>query len=279
MIKSYCKINLSLKVLKKMKSGLHDIQTNSFLLNLHDQISVRKLDKKKDVVIFKGKFKKMVKNSKNSLCETLSLLRKKKLIKSSAYYKIIVNKKIPVFSGLGGGTSNAAFLIKHLLNKKLNQKILNIFEKKIGSDLRLFFYKQTFQKNLKTLIKYKKKFNFYFVLVYPNVICSTKNVYSKIKKFSRPTKIKIANIKTRSSFIKVIRRESNDLQKISASKFDIIGKVINFISIQKGCFFSRMTGSGSVCYGMFDSQKTAILGMKIIKNKFPKYWCVITKTI
>ena len=76
MIKSYCKINLSLKVLKKMKSGLHDIQTNSFLLNLHDQISVRKLDKKKDVVIFKGKFKKMVKNSKNSLCETLSLLRK-----------------------------------------------------------------------------------------------------------------------------------------------------------------------------------------------------------
>ena len=115
--------------------------------------------------------------------------------------------------------------------------------------------------------------------IYPNIICSTKEIYSKIKKFSKPAKSNIPNIQNKSNFIKTIKKEKNDLQKISVKKFSIINKVINFISIQKGCYFSRMTGSGSACFGMFKSQKTAILGLKIIKNKFPRYWCVITKTI
>ena len=221
----------------------------------------------------------MIKKSKNSLSETLFLLRKKKLIKKNTFYKVTVNKRIPVFSGLGGGTSNAASLLRYFLKEKFNPKMINIFEKKIGSDLRLFVFKQTFQKNLKTLIKYKKKFNFHFILVYPNIICSTKEIYSKIKKFSKPAKSNIPNIQNKSNFIKTIKKEKNDLQKISVKKFSIINKVINFISIQKGCYFSRMTGSGSACFGMFKSQKTAILGLKIIKNKFPRYWCVITKTI
>ena len=279
MIKSYCKINLSLKVIKKKKKGLHDIQTNSFLLNLHDEINIKKLNKKKDIIIFKGPFKNMVKNSKNSLTITLNLLRKKRLIRKDNFYRITVNKKIPIFSGLGGGTSNAAFILKYFLKKKYDKKILSIFEKKVGSDLRLFFYNQTFQKNLKTILKYKKKFNFHFVLIYPNIKCSTKEIYSKVKKFSKPAKVRVTNITDRSDFIREIRGEKNELQKILTSKFNRIKKIINFISIQKGCYFSRMTGSGSTCYGMFNSQKTAILGMKIIKNKFPSYWCVATKTI
>ena len=36
----------------------------------------------------------------------------------SSYYSVIINKKIPVFSGLGGGTSNAAYLVKYLAKKK-----------------------------------------------------------------------------------------------------------------------------------------------------------------
>ena len=40
MTKSFCKINLSLRVLKKLKTGLHDIQSNTMLLNLHDIVKV-----------------------------------------------------------------------------------------------------------------------------------------------------------------------------------------------------------------------------------------------
>ena len=47
MLKSYSKINLFLKVLKKNSQGLHNIQSTVMLLNLYDEISVKKIKKKK----------------------------------------------------------------------------------------------------------------------------------------------------------------------------------------------------------------------------------------
>ena len=47
MIKSFSKINLSLRVLKKLKIGLHDIQSNTVLLNLYDVIKINKINRKK----------------------------------------------------------------------------------------------------------------------------------------------------------------------------------------------------------------------------------------
>ena len=279
MIKSYCKINLSLRVLKKLKNGLHDIQSNIFLLNLHDSIKIVKINKKNDTIIFAGKFKKLIGKSKNSVLDTLSILRSKNLIKRDDRYKIIINKKIPVFSGLGGGSSNAAFLIKHFLKNKVNAFNLKIFEKKIGSDLRLFFYKQVYQERLRKFKKYNVNLNFYFVLVYPNIKCSTKKIYSKVRKYNQPSKIDYSKIASKDRFLYLIRKESNELQDIVISNFSILRKVLNFISIQKGCFFSRMTGSGSVCFGVFKSRKLAISGLKEIQKKFPDYWCTFAKTI
>ncbi len=279
MIKSYCKINLSLRVLKKLKNGLHDIQSNTLLIDLHDIIKIHKINKKNDIIIFTGEFRKLVNKLKNSVSETLFVLRNSGLIKKQYRYKIVVNKKVPVFGGLGGGTSNAFFLTKYFLKKKISNYILRILEKKIGSDFSFFFKKQVYQKNLKNLKKYKKNFTFYFVLVYPNIKCSTKNIYSKVKEYSIPAKVDFSKIPSKERLLYLIRRENNDLQKIVVSNFNILRKILNFISIQNGCYFSRMTGSGSVCFGIFRSKKLAILGLKRIKKKFPKYWCVLSKTI
>ncbi len=279
MIKSFCKINLSLRVLKKLKIGLHDIQSNTMLLNLHDVIKINKINSKKDVIVFKDKFKKLVDKSKNSVSDVIRILRTSGLIKKENRYKIIVNKKIPAFSGLGGGTSNAAFLIKYFTKNKIDSLNLRPFEKKIGSDLRLFFHKQFFQESLKKYKKYKKNFTFYFVLIYPNIKCSTRKIYSKVKEYNYRGKTDFSKIGSKDRFIYLIRRECNDLQKIVTSEFIILKRLLDFISIQQGCYFSRMTGSGSICFGIFKSKKSAILGLKRIKKKFPKYWCVIAKTI
>ena len=40
-----------------------------------------------------------------------------------------------------------------------------------------------------------------------------------------------------------------------------------------------MTGSGSVCYGAFQNRASANLATKILKKKFPDYWCALTKSI
>ena len=53
-IKSYCKINLSLRVLKKKMNGLHDIQTNTILLNLSDKIKIKKIVGDKEYYNFSG---------------------------------------------------------------------------------------------------------------------------------------------------------------------------------------------------------------------------------
>ena len=67
--------------------------------------------------------------------------------------------------------------------------MLKYFGKKIGSDFRLIFLNQGFVKNLKTIKTNKKNFKFYFLLVFPNIKCSTKNVYSKVNIFSKKINI------------------------------------------------------------------------------------------
>ena len=130
MIKSFSKVNLFLKVLKKNRDKLHNIQSNTVLVNLHDQIEIKKINEKKDKINFTGRFKENVKKKDNSIIRSLNLLRSYNLIDKANRYKITINKKIPVFSGLGGGTSNAFYIIKYFLKNKLNEKLVKIFEKK-----------------------------------------------------------------------------------------------------------------------------------------------------
>ncbi len=279
MIKSYCKINTFLRVIKKLNNGLHNIQANNMLLELHDTIRIEPILKKKDNIIFKGQFGKHVNKNKNSIIDTMNVLRKYHLIKEVKKYKIIINKRIPVFAGLGGGTSNSAFIIKYFLKGRMNNKLLYLFERKIGTDLRLFFFKNSFQKSLSNLKEFKKKFKFYFILIYPNIRCSTKDIYSKVKNYRSPVKFDPTKISSEKKYLKFIKNEKNCLQKIVENKHKKIKKVLDLIELQKDCYFSRMTGSGSTCYGMFKNKKKAMNALKIIRRKLPNFWCVITKTI
>tara|TARA_X000000368_G_scaffold51290_1_gene36635 strand:- start:21 stop:863 length:843 start_codon:yes stop_codon:yes gene_type:complete len=279
LLKSFSKINLSLSVNRKLKkkSGLHDIQSYFCLIDLFDQIKIKKIKGRKDIVKFKGKFSKHIKKTSNSIIAVLTILRESNLI--SNYYSVIVNKKIPVFAGMGGGTSNAACLIKYFTKNRINKNLLNIFDKKIGSDLRLFFYKQGFLKNLKEINNFSRKYRLYFLLVYPNIRCSTRYVYSKVKTFSLKSKYNFNKINDQSKFIAFLISKNNDLQSIVENKYPIIKKLIIEIKQKKGCYFSRMTGSGSVCYGVFKSEKTAKDALNRIKLQYPKYWSSVAKTI
>jgi len=276
-IKSYSKINLSLKVNNKLKNGLHEIQSYFCLINLCDKIKINKTKKKKDTIIFKGQFFKHIKKFNNSIVNILKLLRKLKLI--SSYYSVTVTKNIPVFSGLGGGTSNAAFILKFLLKRKISKSILEKTEKVIGSDLRLFLYKQGYLEKLKIIKTFKKKQKLFFLLSSPNIRCSTREIFSKVTRYSKKTKLSFIKINTREKFIKYISAEKNELQSIVEKKNPIIKKLLTDISSERGCYFSRMTGSGSVCYGLFNSASSAKKALSQIKIKHPKFWFSIAKTV
>ena len=281
-LKSYCKINLFLNVGKRRtKSKLHNIQSLACLLNLHDKIEISRINDSKDIVKFSGKFNRHVKKKNNSINRCLLLLRTKGIIKKHRNYKILVKKNIPVFSGFGGGSSNVVTLIKYFMkSRKLSKKDISYFSKNLGSDCRLFFgSKQVFQKSLNTTVNLKARIKLHFILVYPFLKSSTKDVYSKVSIYKNQ---KANNIYRRGSKLKIIENlkyEENSLEKIVISKFPIIQKILFEMRVVKNCEFSRLTGSGSACFGVFLTKKSADLGLKKIKKKFPKFWCVVGKTI
>tara|TARA_B100000963_G_scaffold254264_1_gene222863 strand:+ start:2890 stop:3726 length:837 start_codon:yes stop_codon:yes gene_type:complete len=276
-LNSYSKINLTLKINSKQKKGLHNIQSFFCLINLKDIIKIKKTNGKKDKVNFKGPFAKHVNKNNNTIKSLLVFLRKLKLI--SSYYSIIVEKKIPVFAGLGGGTSNAVSVMKHVLNEKPKKKIFNMIEKKIGSDFKLFFYKQGFLKKLDSIKSQEKRHKYYFVLVKPPIKCSTREIYSKVKNYSEKDFYNKIKIKRREDFLNFLSNNRNDLQKVVEKKYPNIKIILDNISFQKGCYFSRMTGSGSVCYGLFIKQNYAKKAFNNLKNKYPKLWVSLAKTV
>ena len=124
-----------------------------------------------------------------------------------------------------------------------------------------------------------EKKDFKILLVYPNIRCSTRYVYSKVKKFTSKSKYSFKKINNKIKFIELLINKKNDLQSIVEKKYPVIRKLIIEIEQKKGCYFARITGSGSVCYGVFKSEKTAKAALKRIKLKYPQYWSLVAKTI
>ena len=282
-IKSYCKINLSLKVIKKLNSGYHNITSLITFCGLHDIMSISKIRNLKDKISFSGKFKGGIDNKSNTITKVLNLLRKNNLLENQSF-KISIKKNIPHGSGLGGGSANAASLLNYLNKKmklKLNKnKVIKLAEQ-IGFDVPINLEKRnTFLTGKKgKILRLNKKFKLNLLIVYPNLICSTKKIYKKNTKKSLMKPQSFFNEKNNKKLINFLKNENNDLEKTVIKIYPKIKKIIDCIKSQKGCYFSRITGSGSACIGIFSNTRNAIYAQKAIRSKYPKYWCVVSKTI
>jgi len=282
-IKSYCKINLLLKVTKRLKNGYHNIASLITFCDIYDVISISKSGKAKDKISISGKFKKGINKNSNTATKTLNLLRKNKLL-SNESYKIKIQKNIPHGSGLGGGSSNAASLLNYLkpqMNLKLNKSKMEKLASKIGFDVPICLEKKnTFLIGKKEkMLRIKKKFKFNILIVYPNLVCSTEKIYKKNKKITLLKKGLNFNILSKEKLINYLKNERNDLENTVLKIYPKIKNVIKVIKLQKGCYFSRISGSGSACIGIFSNMENAIYAKKLIKLKYPNYWCVVSKTI
>ena len=129
------------------------------------------------------------------------------------------------------------------------------------------------------IIRLRRKFKLNILVVYPNLVCSTKKIYHANKVKSSINLKPYLPIKNNKKLINILKKDKNDLEETVVRLYPKVKKVIDTIKAQKGCHFSRITGSGSACIGVFSDKRTAILTQKLIKIKFPNYWCFVSKTM
>ncbi len=278
LIKSYAKINLSLGVIRRLKSGYHRIESLISFLKLHDEISIKKIIKKNHKIVFFGKFSKGIKKN-NTIFNLLKILDRKNLLNNQKYL-IKIKKNIPQESGLGGGSMNASTIIRFFILKKiLNFSKRNLIQltKKIGEDVQLglnnnntILYSNGKLKTVST------KKTFFVIIIKPNFGCSTKEIYNSIKKYS-PKKIK-KNERDQFSLVNIIKLQ-NDLEKVVFKYYPKLKQVKLFMEALPNIRFVRMTGSGSCILGYFLSKDSAINAAKLFRKKYKNYWCITSKTI
>jgi len=277
-LNSWAKVNLSLNVIKRLPNKYHQIESLLTFIQLSDEIKIRKINKPKNKVFFSGKFSKGISNN-NTIVRLLNLLEKKKLIKKKNF-EIKVTKNIPQKSGMGGGSMNAASVLKYLMKKK----IVNISHKKaqeiaykIGFDVVLGLEKKNsiLLKN-GNVIRLDNKLNFHVLIVIPRIGCSTRDIFSRVRTFSKPLYFNKNKIFFRTNnLIKL----NNDLEKIVYKKYPIIKNLKNFLSNLPNVVFTRMTGTGSAVVAYFKSKNAVKKAEKFFKSKYKSYWYIISKTI
>lgn len=277
-INSYAKINLSLGVLGKLKNKLHRIESLVSFIDLHDEISIQQINKKKHKVFFYGRFSKNIPN-KNTISKLLELLDRQNFLKNKKYL-IKIKKNIPLKSGMGGGSMNASSVLRYFVNKNkllLNTSQISQIASKIGSDVMLGIEKKNLilQGNRK-LFRSNKKIGLYTIIIKPNFGCSTEKIYKNIKSFSKPA---LNKNKNKLFSVSNIISLKNDLEKVAFKKYPFLANIKqNMLNLPK-VKFVRMTGSGSSLLAYFNSKKASLNAAKLLKKKYKNYWCILSKTI
>ena len=243
------KINIGLHIVKKRKDGYHNLSTVFYPISLTDVIEfvpakTSRTGWKNTGIKVSGKLQD------NLIIKAYNLLKQDFPLPA---LHIHLHKIIPSGAGLGGGSSNAAFMIKALntyFSLGLNEKQLLEYAQKIGSDCPFFILNQPVHAsgtgNIFTPVKLNLA-GLYILLVKPSDSVKTVDAYKNVI----PTPEKIPLIQLIEKPIEQWKDWlTNDFEPYALSQYPDIKK-IKRILYEKGALFAQMSGSGSSIYGIF----------------------------
>ncbi|MAZ76067.1 MAG: 4-(cytidine 5'-diphospho)-2-C-methyl-D-erythritol kinase [Micavibrio sp.] len=275
------KINLYLHVTNKREDGYHNLDSLITFADFGDQITLN--TSKTLSLSIDGLFAKDLSINEQSLEYSSDNILVKTLWKIADYahqtpsFNITLTKNIPIGAGLGGGSADAAALARILCqlwdidpSDKDFQEILF----SIGADVPMCFASETCQiKNAGELIKKAPKLpSMNTVLVHPNSHCSTVKIF-KINKSYSPNTVSIPDvISNQEELLSFLKTTRNDLTNAALKNTPAIKEILNALNKQDGIALSRMSGSGSACFGIFKTQNNATNAAEIIKNLHPEWW-------
>lgn len=267
--KAPAKINIGLRVLSKRKDGFHNIETIFYPVKIFDDITI-KIQK-----LPKGSVNNIINvttnslnniSGKNNICyKAAELFLQEFGIKTNYKVDIKIKKNIPMGAGLGGGSSDAASVLKilyihchpELVSGSKNKMLKQVQQDKLlkiamvsGSDVPFFLlskpaYATGRGEKLTLLPNFKVKYK--ILIVNPGIHVSTPQAYKalSIKTIKKPVLSKISKFDSANKLLMI-----NDFERVVFKKNPEIEK-IKYDMIMLGAEFSLMSGSGSTVYGLF----------------------------
>ena len=276
-INSNAKVNIGLKVLSLRKDGYHDIVTIFQEINLFDiiYISINPLG-----CNFNSNVNWLI-NDKSNLCITAYEAMKK--IFDINGINIELTKNIPRGSGLGGGSSNAASVLKgirQLYNLDISDNELENIAAEIGADVP-FFIRGSIQLGEGVgdrLTPLKININGKYLIIIPEIIINTFWAYSQFKKNldSSLSSINFAGLSIGKTIsLDMLKLFENDFESIVVPTYPEIGEIKEKLHAL-GARYASLSGSGSTVFGIFNDDVS-------LNNAFsyfsPKYKTFITNPL
>jgi len=252
------KINLGLRITGKRTDGYHNIETIFYPVGFSDALEFVSLPESndRDILTVTG-ISLGIGTEQNIVMKALSDLR---AAFSFPRLRLHLHKAIPHGAGLGGGSSDAACLLK-ALNRffaiTVSDADLKSMALEIGSDCPFFLYGYpAFGSGRGELLEAIDPLlsGYYLILINPGVVINTREAYMNCKPAMPDSSLLLLareNIKEWKHFI------FNDFEEYAFKKHPSIGAIKSEL-YSLGALYSSMSGSGSSVYGIFPARPPVI---------------------
>ena len=275
------KINLALHVTGRRSDGYHDIDTLVMFADVGDTLTAE--PEGRLALDVSGKFSGDVPTDrKNLVIAAAEVLRAETQIKSGARLSLV--KNLPVGAGIGGGSSDAAAaltVLNRLWGTGLAMGELMDIGGRLGADIPMCLQGETLRAVGKgdRLSSWPGLPSVPMVIVWPARFVSTGSVFGAVAAFDNPPlpKRELSAIGTFSDLIELLANTRNDLTEAASTLEPSIGEALGAIHNCPGCLISRMSGSGSSCFGIFQTLSQAESAASTITRIRPDWWvCAAT---
>lgn len=245
------KINLGLNITEKRPDGYHNLETIFYPIPVEDALEINVLNAGDEKFRLHQAGLEIAGEAENNL-----VVKAYKLL-DEAYHlppiDIHLFKHIPSGAGLGGGSADAAFMLK-LLNEKfelnLSDETLEEYAARLGADCAFFIKNRpTYAEgigNIFSPITLSLK-GYQLWLVKPEIFVSTRDAFSKIKphrpQMSLKEIVQLPIERWRDCMV-------NDFEESVFPQFPAIGEIKEEM-YRQGALYASMSGSGSSVYGLF----------------------------
>ena len=253
------KLNLNLSVLSKRTDGMHEIKTQFQLINLFDEMLIKKTSSTS--ISVKTNLGTSIDGEENIVFDAVRSLSN--YIGKEIHCDIEIVKNIPLGGGLGGGSSNAAAAligINFLFKLGLSFSELMKLGKKLGADVPFFIFGKNAHasgigEKLSEEIKHSNK---KYLLLFPQVHSSTKELFSEWDDLSKNSQESIL-MKEENSFLPIFLEKNQDIKKI----FNELNKNNSF----------KLSGTGSTIFCAYNDQGKIEKTLKKIPTKWRHSFC------